>query len=75
MVLATKREASKLGISGFSLATEDDIVVLVKDNDRCFFKEDVAVVITQFSDAHQVVMEVRHYVTALYGDLWEEEVA
>ena len=29
--------------------------------------------VTQFSDANQIVMEVRHYVTALDGDLREEQ--
>ena len=39
------------------------------------FKEDAAVVVTQFYDAHQVVIEVRHYVTSLDGNPREEQVA
>ena len=39
-----------------------------------FFKEDVAVVVTQFINAHQVLIEVRHYMEALDGELWEEQV-
>ena len=31
--------------------------------------------VAQFANAHQVVMEVRHYVAALDGELWEEQVA
>ena len=31
--------------------------------------------VTKFSDAHQVVMEVRHYVTALDGELREDQIA
>ena len=30
--------------------------------------------VTKFADAHQVVMEVRHYVTALDWKLREEQV-
>ena len=36
--------------------------------------EDAAVVVTQFSNDHQVVMAVRHYVAALDGKLREEQV-
>ena len=36
--------------------------------------EDAAVVVTQFSNDHQVVMKVRHYVASLDGDLREEKV-
>ena len=39
-----------------------------------FSKEDVAVVVTQFINAHQVLIEVRHYMEALDGELWEEQV-
>ena len=46
-----------------------------KDSDIYFFEEDMAVVVTQFSDAYEVVMEVRHCVTAIDGELWEEQVA
>ena len=63
--LGKKREAPYLGTGGFSPSTEDNSVVLGKDSDGFFFEEDAAVVVTQFSDAYQVVMEVRHYVTAL----------
>ena len=38
-----------------------------------FFKEDAEVVVDQFSNAHQVVMEVKHYVAALDGKLQEEQ--
>ena len=74
MGLGMKREAPELGTSGFFPATEDDGIVLGKYSDGCFFEEDATVVVTQFSDAHQVVIEVRHYVTALDGDLWEDQV-
>ena len=74
MVLGTKREAPELGTSGFLAATEDDSVVLGKDSDRCFFEEDTEVVVKYFADAHQVVMEVRHYVTAIDGELRDEKV-
>ena len=40
-----------------------------------FFEEDTAVVVTQFAYAHQVVIEVRHYVTALDGELCAEQAA
>ena len=68
MELGTKIEAPELGTSGISPDTEDNSVVLGKDSDVCFFEEDASVLVTQFADTHQVVMEVRHYVTALYGD-------
>ena len=67
MALGKKRETPDLGTSGISPATKYNSIVLGKYSDF-FFEEDAAVVVTQFSDAHQVVMEVRHYVTALYGD-------
>ena len=73
--MGTKREASELGTSGFLPATEDDSVILGENSDGCFFEEDAEVVVTQFADAHQVVMEVRHYVTALDGELREEQIA
>ena len=69
MVLRTKIEAPDIGTSGFSPTTEDDRVILVKDSDGCFFEEDAAVVVAQFTNAHQVVMEVGHYVAALDGEL------
>ena len=39
-----------------------------------FFEEDAAVVVAQFINAHQVVMEVRHYAAALNGEIREEQV-
>ena len=69
MGLRTKREVPDFGTSGFSPTTEDDRVILVKDSDGCFFEEDAAVVVAQFTNAHQVVMEVGHYVAALDGEL------
>ena len=39
-----------------------------------FFEEDAAVVVAQFTNDHQIVMEVRHYVAALDGKLREEQV-
>ena len=39
-----------------------------------FFKEDAAVLVAQFANAHRVVMVVRHYVDALDGELREEQV-
>ena len=30
---------------------------------------------TQFSNAHEVVMEVRRYITTLDRELWEDQVA
>ena len=74
MGLRTKREAPELGTSGFSPTTEDDRVVLGKDSDGYFFEEDAAVVVTQFTNNHQVVMEVGNYVAALDGKLWGEQV-
>ena len=40
----------------------------------CFFKEEVAVLVAQFTNTHQVVMEVENYVAALDGDLREKQV-
>ena len=74
MGLGTKREVPELGTGGFLPAMEDDSVILGKDSDRCFFEEDAAAVVTNVFDAHQVVMEVRHYVTDLDGELREEQV-
>ena len=74
MGLGTKREAPNLGTGGFLPSMEDDSGILGKDSDRCFFEEDAAAVVTNVFDAHQVVMEVRHYVTALDGELREEQV-
>ena len=74
MGLSTKREAPELGTSGFSPTAEDDRVVLGKYSDKYFFEEDAAVVVEKFTNAHQVVMEVGHYVAALDGELWEEQV-
>ena len=64
-----KVEAPELGTSGLSPDTEDDRVILGKNSDRCFFEDDAAVVVAQFTNAHQVVMEVGHYVAALDGEL------
>ena len=74
MGLGAKGEAPELGTSGFSPTMEDEIFILGKNSDRCFFIEDAAVVVTQFANVHQVVMEVRHYLDALDGGLWEEQV-
>ena len=70
MVLGAKGEAPALGTSGFSSTTDDDRVILGKNSDRYVFKEDAAVVVAQFANAHQVVMEDRHYVDALDGEIW-----
>ena len=51
-----KEEAPDLDTSGFLPTAEDDRVILGKNSDECFFKEDVAVVVTQFANAHQVVI-------------------
>ena len=75
MGFGTKRESPELDTSGFLPATEDVRIVLGKDSDGRFFEEDVAVVVTKFADAYQVVMEVRHYVNALDGELQEEQVS
>ena len=74
MGLRTKREETELGTSGLLPTTEDDRIVLGKDSDGCFFEEDAAVVVAQFTNAHQIVMEVGHYVSALDGELREEQV-
>ena len=74
MGLGIKRKAPELGTSEFSPATEDVSVVSGKDSDRFFFEEDAAVVVTNIYDAHKVVMEVRHYVTALDGVLRGEQI-
>ena len=52
MGLGAKGEAPELGTSGFLPTTEDDRVVLGKNSDGCFFKEDAAVVVAQLSNAH-----------------------
>ena len=75
MGLGTKREAPKLGTGGFLTSTEDDSGILGKDSDIFIFGDDAEVVVTQFSDAHKVVMEVRYYVTAHDGELQEDQVA
>ena len=72
--MRTKREAPELVTSGFSPTTEYDRVFLGENSDRCFFEDDAAVVVAQFTNAHQVVMEARHYVDALGGELREEQV-
>ena len=71
MGLEAKGEAPELGTSGLLPTTEDDRVILGKNSDGCFFKEDAAVVVAQFANSHQVMMEVSHYVAALDGDLRE----
>ena len=53
---------------------EDERVILGVNSEGCFFKEYAAVVVAKFTNAHQVVMEVGHYVAALDGDLPEEQV-
>ena len=68
------REAPDLGTSGLFPITEDEKVILGGNSDGCFFEEDAAVLVTQFTNSHQVVMEVRHYVAALDGELREEQV-
>ena len=73
MGLITKREAPEIGTGEFLSATEDDSVILGKDSDGCFFFKYATVVVTQFADAHQVVMKVRHCVTSLDGGLWKEQ--
>ena len=70
----TNREDPDLGNSGFYPTMEDDRVVLGKDSDGCFFEEDASVLVAQFTNAYQVVMEVGHYVDALDGYLREEQV-
>ena len=44
------------------------------NSEGCFFKEDAVVVVAQFTNFHQVVMVVRHFVDALGGELQEEQV-
>ena len=56
MGLGVKGEAPELGTSGLSPDTEDDRVILGKNSDGCFFKEDAAVVVAQFANSHQVVI-------------------
>ena len=72
--MGAKGEAQELGTSRFLPTTEDDRVILEKNSDGCFSKEDAAVVVAQFANAHQVVIEVRHYLAALDGELREEQV-
>ena len=45
-----------------------------KNSDVYFSEEDPEVVVAKFTNAHHVVMEVMHYVTALDGELQEEQV-
>ena len=74
MGLRTKRESPELSTSGFLPTTEDDRVILGKNSDICFFEDDAAVVVAKFTNAHQVVMEVGHYLAALDGEIREEQV-
>ena len=74
MVLGGNREAPDLGTGGFLPSAEDDIIILVKYSDGYFFEDNTAVVVTQFSDSHHVVMEVRQYITSLGGELQEDQV-
>ena len=53
---------------------EDDKFVLGKDSDQYFFEENAAVVVTKFTNAHQVVMGVGHYVAAIDGEILEDQV-
>ena len=39
-----------------------------------FFEDYAAVEVTQFINAHKVVMKVSHYVATLDGELGEEQV-
>ena len=74
MDLGDKGEAPELSTSGFLPTTEDDRVILGGNSDCFFFKEDAAVMVAQFANSHQVLMEVRHYVASLDGELQEEQV-
>ena len=69
-----KREAPEIGTSEFLPTTKDDRVILGKNSDRRFSEEDTSVVVAQLNNDHQVLMKVRHYVAAIDGELWEEQV-
>ena len=56
MRLRAKREAPELGTSVFSSTMEDERVILGENSGGCFSKEDAAVEVAQFANAHQVVM-------------------
>ena len=71
--MGSKGEAPELDTSGFLQTTDDDRIILGENRYGCFFKEDAAVVVAQFANAHQVMMKVRHYVAAPDGELLEEQ--
>ena len=56
MGLRAKREAPELGTSVFSSTMEDERVILGENSGGCCSKEDAAVEVAQFANAHQVVM-------------------
>ena len=74
MGLGAKGESPELGTSGFLPTTEDDRVILGKYSDGYFLEEDTAVVVAQFTNAHQIVMEVGHYMDSIDEELLDDQV-
>ena len=72
--MSKKREAPEIGTSEFLPTTKDDRVILGKTETDFFLEEDASDLVPKFTNSHQVVLEVRHYVAAHDWELREEHV-
>ena len=67
-------EAPKFGTGFFSVAAEKHGVLAGEDGDGCFVEEDAAVMVTEWADAHQIVMKVGHDVAGGGRKLRQQDV-
>ena len=59
-MVGDEREPPQLGALLFSPALEESGAVVGKDSDGCFVKHNLAVVVAELADPHQIVLEGRH---------------
>ena len=60
LLIGNEREPPKLGTGWFTPPLEKNGAVVGEDGDGGFVKDNPAVIVTEFSDAHEVVLERRH---------------
>ena len=65
-----ERKPPELGALLFSPALEESGAVVGKDSDGSLVKDHSAVVVTEFPDAHEVVLEGWHDVAILNQEVW-----
>ena len=68
-------ESPQSGATWLTTTTEEDVVVPRVNGDHLFFKQETASMVTQWPNAHYIMMELGQYVSRDVGEVGQKEVA